>query len=56
MDKHCTMVENVNFVKEQCFRVLASDILKCAEIDNTNNIYIFHVPTKAKYPKNIRYF
>lgn len=40
MCEKCSKVENVNFAKEQCSKVLACDIFKWAEIDNSNNIYI----------------
>lgn len=38
-EKH-SKVENLNFAVELCSKVLACDIFKQAEIDNSNNTYI----------------
>lgn len=41
MCENHSKVENLNFAKEPCSKVLARDIFKQAEIDNSNNTYTF---------------
>lgn len=40
MCENRSKMENLNFAKESCSKVLACDIFKQAEIDNSNNTYI----------------